>query len=104
MDDFLMRKKEHKNIIVTKKKLEFRYFKEKRSTRTYLYNIETFIKEPDELKTFLKKLKKNLGTSCTKKKTEFGIAYGFNGDLQTRIKQEIIKNNIATENDFVKTV
>lgn len=104
MDDFLTRNKEHKQDIDTEKKIEFRFFKEKRSTRTYIYNLDIFITDPNKLKTFLKKLKKSLGTSCTKKNTDFGLAYGFNGDLKSRIKHEIIKNNIATENDFLKTI
>lgn len=104
MDDLLTLHTENKDIVTDKKQIEFKFFNEKRTNRTYIYNLEEYIRDPELLKVFLKKLKKNLGTSCTQKKTEFGVAYGFNGDQQQRIKQAIIDNKIATIDDFVKPV
>lgn len=102
-DDFLNKKTEDKDEVLETTKIEFKFFKEKRTTRTYIYNLEHFITDPDILKTVLKKLKKSLGTACTKKDTEFGLAYGFNGDFRKRIAQELIASGIVSADDFKKS-
>jgi translation initiation factor 1 (eIF-1/SUI1) len=80
-----------------KKKIEFKSIKEKKCTRTYILNLEQYIGDND-MESVLKDLKKNLGTSCVKKETEFGMGYGFSGDFKQRIVQYLIeKRNVPKE-------
>lgn len=102
MDDFLNKKTNDNEEVLDAKKLEFKFFKEKRTTRTYIYNLEHFIPDPKNLKGVLKVIKKALGTACTKKETEFGLAYGFNGDCKKRIADELINNGFVKVEDFKK--
>lgn len=102
MDDFLNKKtnSDKDKEVDENKKIELKFFKEKRTSRTYIYNMENYITEPEKLADIMKNIKKSLGTACTYKKTEFGKGYGFNGDLRTRIAKELIDTGMIKNEDF----
>ena len=104
MDVFL--KKDESDIPITNiapsdtKKIEFKQIKEKKCIRTYILNIESYIKDEKELEKVMTNIKKLLGTSCVKKETNFGLGYGFNGDFSEKIKHYLISNNIVNKDAF----
>jgi translation initiation factor 1 (eIF-1/SUI1) len=101
MDDFLKKKPDNDNIL-DDKKIEFKHFKEKRTTRTYIYNLEHYVTDPVHLEALLVKLKRSLGTGCIQKNTDFGMAYGLNGDCRKRIVRYLLNKKIVTEYAFKK--
>ena len=101
MDDFLRKNTNEENkLCLVDKKIEFRYIKEKRTSRTYIFNLDHYIKDDEKVKLLLISLKKTLGTACIKKENEFGVGYGFNGDFTARITQYLIDNKIVTKDAF----
>ncbi len=101
MDDFFKTKvNDGEKIGLDEKKIEFKFVKEKRASRTYVLNLEHYVNDPVKLELLLKNIKKSMGTGCIKKETEFGLGYGFNGDLKNRIIQYLIENEIVTKNAF----
>jgi|WetSurMetagenome_2_1015567.scaffolds.fasta_scaffold254783_1 translation initiation factor 1 (eIF-1/SUI1) len=102
MDDFLKKNNSSAKTEINfeDKKIEFRMIREKKSTKTYVYNLEKYIKDEAELQKLSKSLMKSLGTSCTLKDTNFGKGYGFSGDFAQRIKTYLIDNKYVTKDDF----
>ena len=78
-------------------KIEFRHFKEKRTNRTYIYYLDKFVTDKKKLDHILKDIKKKLGTSCIECDTDYGKAYGFQGDHERNIKKYLLDNNIVDE-------
>jgi translation initiation factor 1 (eIF-1/SUI1) len=103
MDDFI--KKPTSGVktepAIEDKKIEFRLIKEKKF-KTYMFNLELYVKDPVQLETILRNLKKSLGTSCAAKdtETEFGRGYGFGGDFSRKIKKYLIDNGHVTKEAF----
>ena len=102
MDDFL---KKHdtiisRDIVSDAKKIEFKQIKEGRFFITYMFNLEHFIKDAKLLSECIGRLKKAMGTACSYKETQFGYAYGFNGDLIIKIKAWLTENKIVIKTDF----
>ena len=102
MDDFLKRNDDTstKGPSEEAKKLEFKFIKEKRASRTYIYNLEHFVKDEQELKNLVRNIKISLGTSCIKNDTEFGTGYGFNGDFAPKIKAYLLNQRIVDKDAF----
>ena len=101
MEDFLKTKvNDAEKIGIDEKKIEFKLLKEKKASRTYVLNLEHYVTDPAKLELLLKNIKKSMGTGCIKKETEFGLGYGFNGDLKNRIVQYLIDNEIVPKNAF----
>jgi hypothetical protein len=97
MDEFLKKNNnDNERLVLGEKKIEFKYIKEKKTTKTYIFNLEHYVTDPAKLTAILTELKKLMGTSCTKKITEFGPGYGFSGDFQAKITQYLINNPIST--------
>ena len=101
MDDFLPKNEEK---VIQDKKIEIRLIKEKK-WKTYIFNLEHFLptdpNDKNSIDNVTKRLKKGLGTACTKKKTDnFGEGYSFNGDLREKVKQYLIDNKIVGEDSF----
>lgn len=85
---------------MTDKKIEMKYIKDGRSHRTFVFNLELYIKNKEDLNKIINKMKKSFGTQCVHKETEFGFAYGFAGDLSARIKQYLIESHLVTAENF----
>ncbi len=102
MDDFLKRNDDISTQGPSEeaKKIEFKFIKEKRASRTYIYNLEHFVKDEQDLKNLVRNIKISLGTSCIKNDTEFGAGYGFNGDFTTKIKAYLLAHNIVDKDAF----
>jgi translation initiation factor 1 (eIF-1/SUI1) len=82
-------------------KIELKNFKEKKTTRTYIYNLDKFITDEKKLEDVITTLKKKiLATSCIEKNTETGKIYGFQGIHEVKIRKYLIDNNLAQETDF----
>jgi len=102
MDDFLKKNESgstHESVADIKK-IEFKQIKEGKYFITYIFNLEYFIKDEKLLATCITKLKKAIGTACLYKQTQFGFAYGFNGDLIVKIKAWLIDNSVVSKTDF----
>lgn len=82
-------------------KIELKNFKEKKTTRTYIYNLDKFISDPKKLEDVISTLKKKvLATSCIEKDTDTGKIYGFQGIHEIKIKKYLIDNNYVQDSDF----
>ena len=98
MDKLLARPGELEPSVVDKK-IEMKYIKDGRAYRTFIFNLELYIKEKHALENLINKMKRSFGTSCAYKETEFGFAYGFAGDLSVKIKQYLIETcKLPSEN------
>jgi translation initiation factor 1 (eIF-1/SUI1) len=101
MNDILVKKvTDEPDPSVLNKKIEMRHVKDGKAYRTFVFNLEHFIKEKQTLNTIINGLKKTLGTSCAYKETEFGFGYGFAGDCATKIKYYLINKNYAVSDNF----
>jgi hypothetical protein len=100
MDDFLKKNDNTKLAKLDDKKIEFKQIKEKRATRTYIFNLDVYIQDPVKLDLILVEIKKSLGTACVKKETEFGIGYGFNGAFERKIRDQLVDKYKVTANAF----
>jgi len=102
MDDFLKRNNDNSTQGPSEevKKIEFKFIKEKRASRTYVFNLEHFIKDETELKNLVRNIKISLGTACIKNETEFGTGYGFNGDFAPKIKNYLLENRVVEKDAF----
>ena len=74
---------------------------EKRTSRTYIYNLHYFVDEK-KISSVIKNIKKSLGTNSIKKTNDDGIYYGFNGDCKKRIIEYLIKKKIVEKKDIMK--
>jgi hypothetical protein len=101
MDSFLKKNNDDvKAAPAEEKKIEFKCIKEKKCMRTYMFNLEHFISDAKQLDIATTGIQKAIGTGCTKKETDFGIGYGFNGDLAKRIKKYLLDKKLVVENNF----
>jgi len=102
MDDFLKKNdgEPQQNLTNEIKKIEFKFIKEKRCSRTYILNLEFYIQDPTECTNLMKKIRKALGTSYIYADTIFGPGHGFNGDFGVKIKAYLIDNHILSEDVF----
>jgi translation initiation factor 1 (eIF-1/SUI1) len=77
------------------KKIFLQFFKEKRTSRTYIVGLHDFL-DDDKIDLFVNKTKKNLGTGITKKTDEKSkkTIYGFQGDHRKELKTLLIKLGI----------
>jgi translation initiation factor 1 (eIF-1/SUI1) len=101
VSDLLVKKVDHKiEPSVLDKKIEMKYIKDGRSYRTFVFNLELYIKNNEILDKLINKMKKSFGTQCAYKETEFGFAYGFAGDLAPRIKQYLIDSKLFVQENF----
>jgi translation initiation factor 1 (eIF-1/SUI1) len=80
--------------------IEFKHFKEKKTNRTYIYNLDKHITDQKKLEKIIKDLKNKLATSCLEKKEPIGTIYGFQGDHATKIKEYFIEKKILQQSDF----
>lgn len=105
MDDFLNKNKE-KDVLndddLNDNRIEFKVFKEKRTNRTYVYNLGKHITDEKTLAAVLKDLKKKLATSCLTRKDDNGNEfYGFQGNHHTvAIRQYLLDKKLVSEEDF----
>lgn len=101
MNDFLPKKiDQYAEPSVLDKKIEMKYIKDGRSHRTFVFNLELYIKDKTVLDNLINKMKKSFGTQCAYKETEFGFAYGFAGDLSSRIKQYLLDSKHVIPANF----
>jgi|SRR5579863_4264049 hypothetical protein len=102
MDDFLKKNNNGvtQGLTNESKKIEFKFIKEQKTSRTYIYNLEYFVRDDKALKDVIRNIKISLGTACIKKDTEFGLGYGFNGDFSEKIKTYLLENNIVDKEAF----
>lgn len=84
------------------RKLTLKYMKEIKTSRTYIFGLDNYIKVKEDLNDFIKKLKKSLGTSVIVKEAESGQAYGFAGDHVKYIYDYIVKKNICPIHEIKK--
>jgi len=84
------------------RKLTLKFMKEIKTSRTYIFGLDNYIKVKEERNDFIKCLKKSLGTSVIEKEAEFGQAYGFAGDHVKYICEYIVKKNICPEYEIKK--
>jgi uncharacterized protein YeeX (DUF496 family) len=82
-------------------KIMFKMVKEQRATRTYIFNLDKHLDEK-KLEILIKNLKQSLGTSCIKKTVDGALGFGFNGDLEKRLYDYLINNNILSKDAFKK--
>lgn len=101
MNDILVKKvTEGPDPSYLDKKIEMRYVKDGKAYRTFVFNLEHFIKGKKELDEIVHGIKKTFGTSCAYKETEFGVGYGFAGDCSTKIKRYLIDKKVVTSENF----
>ena len=82
-------------------RIYFKVFKEKRTSRTYIYNLRHHVGDDKTLEFILKDLKKKLATSCLKKETGKAEYYGFQGNNHAdKIKKYLLEKKIVTEDVF----
>lgn len=80
------------------KHIELKFRKEKRSSRTYIYGLDDYIKKKENLEKFLKQTQQKLATNLTVKEIDGTTAYGFNGNHVNNITQILIEDlNIPKE-------
>jgi hypothetical protein len=85
------------NTSFVDKYVTLQFFKEKKTTRTYIIGLDGFMKS-EEVKSFVNDTKKKLGTAMLEKQDDiFGTMYGFNGDHETRIREMLIASKIPEE-------
>lgn len=78
------------------KKIILKFFKEKKTSRTYIYGLHDFMTDEEVVK-FVMYLKKKLGTGIIKKENDGIIEYGFQGDHKERIKKILISDTSIPE-------
>lgn len=95
MDDFLNKNKTLiDDNVLNDNRIYFTFRNEKRTSRTYIWNLEKFINDEKEINEVVKQLKKKLATSSICVKDEEGVRYGFQGDhkkILVKYLMEIIK-------------
>lgn len=80
--------------IIVDKYVTLQFFKEKRTTRTYIVGLEEFM-DNEKIKAFVHDVKKKLGTAIFEKMDEKKVlSYGFNGDHRTKITELLIASGI----------
>jgi len=86
------------NVGFVDKFITIQFFKEKKTSRTYIAGLDGFMNQ-DEIKKFILVTKKKLGTAILEKQDdETGITkYGFNGDHRERLKIMLISAKIPDE-------
>jgi len=85
------------------RKIIIKFLKEGKTSRTYIFGIDGFIKSQQEIDTFIKKLQKTLGTSLITKQSDTNTpVYGFGGDHIRTIYDFILKNKICNALDIKK--
>ena len=103
MDNFLdaNEENENENEIKDQKKIVIKHRKIKRSTRTFLYNIDNWM-GPAEIKGAKKLVQKKLATSSQVVEDDEGVALTFNGDHSLVIKELMIQysDGVLTEDSF----
>jgi uncharacterized Zn ribbon protein len=101
MNNLLDATEENEDILKEQKKIIIKHRKIKRSTRTYLYNIDNWM-DASELKLIKKPIQKKLATSAQVITDDEGVALTFNGDHTLIIKELIIKysGGKVTEESF----
>lgn len=98
MSDYI--KNQIKQLDINNGKIEFKTIKEKKCTRTYIFNLQNFITDTNILEKVITDLKKSLGTSCIKKETDFGVGYGFNGNFSARITEFLLEKKYVSKDAF----
>ena len=83
-------------------KIILKFMREGKTSRTYIIGIHNYFKKEEELNTFIKSLKKKLGTSLFEKTVDYISHYGFAGNHIDKIYEELIKNNIAKKHEIKK--
>lgn len=101
MDNFLNTTEDNKEEIQEQKKIVIKHRKIKRATRTFLYNIDSWM-SPDNIKILKKHVQKKLATSSQVITDDEGVALTFNGDHSLVIKELVIKysGNQLTKESF----
>ncbi len=84
------------------RKIVLKFMKEVRTSRTYVFGLENYLKTKQDRDEFVKYIKKSLGTSVIEKEGETGPAYGFAGDHIKYIYDYIVKKNICPINEIKK--
>jgi len=68
-------------------KIDIKFCKEKKTSRTYITGLEHFLNE-DEIKTLITSIKKELGTSVYAKEN----SYGFQGEHIEKLQKILAKH------------
>lgn len=84
------------------RKITLKFMKEVKTSRTYIFGLDNYIKIKEDKNNFIKNLKKSLGTSVIEKETNIGKAYGFAGDHMKYIYDYIVKKNICPIHEIKK--
>ncbi len=84
------------------RKLTLKYMKEVKTSRTYIFGLDNYIKNKNDRNDFVKSIKKTLGTSVVEKKDGDTTSYGFAGDHIKYIYEYIVKKNICPINEIKK--
>lgn len=83
------------------KKITLKFFKEKKTSRTYIEGLEDFINQKEIIK-LVTSLKKKLGTGMLEKDIDNKKVYGFQGDHRDRIRNILI-TEIKIAGDRIKS-
>jgi len=82
------------------KKVLLKFFKEKKTSRTYIIGLDKFM-EVSEIDKLSKDIKKRLGTGSIKVEKDGTIAYGFQGDHREAIKKILSDRNLVPKEKIV---
>ncbi len=85
------------------RKIIIKFMKEGKTSRTYIFGLDQYIVNKDEILKFIKPLQKSLGTSMIEKTDEDNkLVIGFGGNHIQPIYDAIIKKNICPKNEIKK--
>lgn len=86
------------------KRIEIRFLKEKKTSRTYIIGLEGFIEQKKDLEKITEKMKKKFATSLLEKTLDDGrVAFGLSGDHTKKVKEYLI-NEIKIPEDKIQGV
>lgn len=101
-DDFDSNQNEQNILKQIDRKIVIKYMKEVKTSRTYIFGLNNYIKTKKDIEEFIKNIKKSLGTSVIEKEGETGPAYGFAGDHVKYLYDYIVKKKICPINEIKK--
>lgn len=84
------------------KKIVLKFMKEVKTSRTYIFGLDDYIRTKEDRDDFLKNLKKSLGTSIIERHDNNQNVYGFAGDHVKKIYECIVKKKICPVREIIK--
>ncbi len=85
------------------RKIIIKFMKEGKTSRTYIFGLDQYIYNKDDILKFIKPLQKSIGTSLIEKLDEDNkLVFGFGGNHIQVLYDAIIKKNICPKNEIKK--